>query len=140
MEVDALGEKLRKYREEAMSTTCEGLTALYNRFNDVEEHAPDIAGLRDLHRDVDCAVAKLYGWSDIDLQHGFHSTKYGIRFTISPAARQEVLDRLLELNHERYAEEVALGLHDKGTAKGKSGATGRKGKKAASGSPLLEGA
>jgi len=30
-----------------------------------------------------------------------------------PAARVEVLDRLLELNHERYAAEVAAGLHEK---------------------------
>ena len=36
-----------------------------------------------------------------------------------PAPRQEVLDRLLELNHERYAEEVAQGLHGKPKAKGK---------------------
>jgi len=28
-----------------------------------------------------------------------------------------VLDRLLELNHQRYAEEVAQGLHDKGKKK-----------------------
>ena len=27
--------------------------------------------------------------------------------------RAELLDRLLELNHERYAAEVAAGLHDK---------------------------
>ncbi|MDZ8239766.1 hypothetical protein [Nostoc sp. ChiQUE01b] len=32
-----------------------------------------------------------------------------------------MLDRLLELNHQRYAEEVAQGLHDKGKKKGKSG-------------------
>jgi hypothetical protein len=32
-----------------------------------------------------------------------------------------VLDRLLQLNHERYAEEEAQGLHDKGKKKAKSG-------------------
>ena len=36
-----------------------------------------------------------------------------MRFTVSPAAKDELLDRLLELNHERYAAEVAAGLHDK---------------------------
>jgi hypothetical protein len=30
--------------------------------------------------------------------------------------RQEILDRLLELNHERYAEAVAAGLHSKKNA------------------------
>ena len=33
-----------------------------------------------------------------------------MRFTVSPAARTELLDRLLDLNHERHAEEVAAGL------------------------------
>jgi hypothetical protein len=35
------------------------------------------------------------------------------------AARREVLDRLLALNHERYAEEVKQGLHDRALAKAK---------------------
>jgi hypothetical protein len=30
-----------------------------------------------------------------------------------PSARRTVLDRLLALNHQRYAEEVKAGLHDK---------------------------
>src|SRR3712207_8080751 len=41
--------------------------------------------------------------SDVDLDHGFYDTRQGVRYTIGPAARQEILDRLLELNHERYA-------------------------------------
>ncbi len=36
-----------------------------------------------------------------------------MRFTVSPSAKDELLDRLLELNHERYAAEVAAGLHAK---------------------------
>lgn len=47
------------------------------------------------------------------LHHGFHEARQGLRFTINEAARREVLDRLLALNHERYAEEVKQGLHDK---------------------------
>ncbi|MGH4014761.1 MAG: hypothetical protein ACRDSL_12710, partial [Pseudonocardiaceae bacterium] len=39
------------------------------------------------------------------------------RFTIAPEVQVEVLDRLLELNHERYAEEVRRGLHAKKKAK-----------------------
>jgi hypothetical protein len=79
---------------------------------------------------MDAAVAAAYGWHDLDLCHGFHATKQGTRYTISEAARREVLDRLLVLNHERYAEEVAAGLHDKGKAKK---GTGRKGKKGGDG-------
>ena len=62
---------------------------------------------------MDNAVATAYGWQDLDLAHDFHPTKQGIRFTLSEPARREVLDRLLALNHQRYAEEVAQGLHDK---------------------------
>ena len=57
---------------------------------------------------------RAYGWDDLVLEHGFHETKQGLRYTISEEARREVLGRLLQLNHERYAEEVKLGLHEKG--------------------------
>jgi hypothetical protein len=97
-----------------MKTRKEGLTATYNRFSDPAEMSPDIAELRALHVEMDQAVAAAYGWTDLDLGHGFHETKQGTRYTISEPARREVLDRLLELNHKRYAEEVAQGLHDTG--------------------------
>ena len=66
---------------------------------------------------MDNAVAAAYGWANLDLGHGFHETKQGLRFTISESARREVLARLLKLNHDRYAEEVEQGLHDKGKRK-----------------------
>jgi hypothetical protein len=66
-----------------------------------------------LHVELDHAVAAAYGWRDLDLGHGFHQTKQGRRYTLSETARRELLDRLLALNHQRYAEEVAAGLHDK---------------------------
>ena len=91
----------------------EGLTRTYRRFHTDSESSSDIQKLRDLHVEMDKAVAAAYGWSDLDLGHGFHETKQGIRFTISESARREVLARLLKLNHERYAEEVAQGLHEK---------------------------
>ena len=69
------------------------------------------------------AVAAAYGWSDLDLGHGFHATKQGERYTSSEPARRTVLDRLLALNHQRYAEEVKAGLHDKGAKKGKKSKT-----------------
>jgi hypothetical protein len=90
-----------------------GLTDLYNRFHDRGEKSEDIAQLRALHAEMDQAVAAAYGWRDLDLGHGFHPTKHGERYTISETARRTVLDRLLALNNQRYAEEVAAGLHDK---------------------------
>ena len=96
-----------------MQTHQEGLTKTYNRFHNSKETAADIQKLRELHVEMDEAVAAAYGWSDLKLQHGFHDTKQGLRYTISEVARREVLDRLLRLNHQRYAEEVRQGLHDK---------------------------
>jgi hypothetical protein len=90
-----------------------GLTRTYNRFHDPDETSGDIVQLRQLHVEMDQAVAAAYGWTDFNLGHGFHETKQGLRFTIRDAARREVLGRLLKLNHERYAEEVAKGLHEK---------------------------
>ena len=66
---------------------------------------------------MDQAVCAAYGWDDLltgeGLNHDFHQTKQGQRFTISDTARREILDRLLQLNHQRYAEEVKQGLHNK---------------------------
>ena len=50
---------------------------------------------------------------DLDLNHDFHITTHGLRYTIDPDVQVEILDRLLELNHLRYAEEVKRGLHYK---------------------------
>jgi hypothetical protein len=96
-----------------MAERQEGLTDTYNRFHNPEEASADIKKLRQLHVEMDEAVAAAYGWSDFDLGQGFHQTKQGLRYTISEPARREILARLLKLNHERYAEEVRQGLHEK---------------------------
>jgi hypothetical protein len=107
-----------------MLSRQEGLTKTYNRFHDPDGSISDIQKLRDLHVEMDNAVAAAYGWSDLQLEHDFHETKQGVRFTISESARREVLARLLKLNHEHYAEEVAKEPHDK-RGKAKPVSTGR---------------
>ena len=97
-----------------------GLTDLYNRFHNRGEQSADITRLRALHMEMDQAVAAAYGWSDLDLGHGFHATKQGERYTLSEPARRTVLDRLLALNHQRYEEEVKAGLHQKKRPKSKA--------------------
>ena len=130
-DLENIGEKYYNYRQRIMQTHQEGLTKTYNRFHNPKEIAADIQKLRELHVEMDEAVAAAYGWSDLlpspaergaggeGLGHGFHDTKQGLRYTISEAARREVLDRLLRLNHQRYAEEVRQGLHDKKGSKAK---------------------
>jgi hypothetical protein len=64
-------------------------------------------------------VRDAYGWQDLDLQHAFYDVDTlpendRTRYTISPAARKEVLKRLLALNHVRAAEEAKAGPVKKG--------------------------
>lgn len=113
--LEAIGERYYQHRQKIMQARQEGLTATYNRFHNPREEASDIRKWRELHREMDEAVAAAYGWHTMALEHGFHETRQGLRYTISEEARHEVLDRLLTLNHERYAEEVAMSLHEKET-------------------------
>ena len=56
---------------------------------------------------MDRAILACYGWQDLDPGHGFHQNERGqTRYTISPAARREVVRRLLELNLEVAAKEA----------------------------------
>jgi type I restriction-modification system DNA methylase subunit len=124
LSIGELGAALHAHRSALMLERQEGLTTTYNRVHNPQEHADDVARLRELHVELDLAVADAYGWSDLDLGHDFHDTKFGTRFTFAPVPRQEVLDRLLELNHARYAEEVQMGLHKKKKATRKVAPTG----------------
>lgn len=102
------------------SVRQEGLTSTYNRFHNPKESVEDIVRLRELHVEMDRAVASAYGWSDLELGHGFHEMAQGIRFTVSESARREVLSRLLKLNHERHEEEQKAEVKEEsGNKKGK---------------------
>jgi hypothetical protein len=125
--LEDIGQRYHAHRQSIMQERQEGLTATYNRFHDHHETARDIQQLRNLHVELDRAVALAYGWDDLGLGHGFHQTRQGERFTISEVARRKVLDLLLKLNHERHAVEVAAGLFEQ--KKPKSPRT-RKGKDA----------
>jgi len=98
-----IGSRYYTHRQSIMLARAEGLTATYNRFHNPKETSADIARLRDLHIEMDNAVAAAYGWTDLTLGHGFHETKHGLRFTLSDPSRREVLSRLLSLNHARHA-------------------------------------
>jgi hypothetical protein len=106
-ELHSIGERYDGYRGDIMAARREGLTATYNRFHSPHEVSQDIAMMRALHVEMDHVVAEAYDWTDLELGHSFHETKQGVRYTISETARHEVLDRLLALNHGRYAQEQA---------------------------------
>jgi hypothetical protein len=124
-ELEGIGESYHTLREDIMTADWIGLTQIYNRIHDQDARDPRIEELRDLHREIDLAVTRVYAWDDLDLGHGFHEVPYlpendRVRFTISEQARLEVLRRLSELNHQRYEEEVTKGLHGGGATRSSS--------------------
>lgn len=79
-----------------------GLTKTYNLVFDPTCTDQDIEELRRIHRAIDLATIRAYGWEDRieqvgGLDHGFHKVGRETRYTIGPAAQCEILDSLLEL-------------------------------------------
>lgn len=125
-----LGERYHEHRRALMRQLWLGLTDIYNLFHtrdltpaqvakvskkSVEEAESGYQGileLRRLHRQLDEAIRDAYGWPELDLGHDFHEVETlpendRVRYTLSPAARKEVLKRLLAENHRRAALEAA---------------------------------
>ena len=128
-DVAELGERYHAHRKALMQSLWLGLTKIYNLF-----HARDLSSemvtkvskkdsstataglealleLRRLHVALDIAVRDAYGWQDVRLEHDFYEVetlaeKDRDRYTISPAARREVLMRLLAENHARAKSEA----------------------------------
>ena len=118
-ELEKLGQRIDMLRRQIMTSRNIGLTALYNLFHNPAEKDAELEEMRKLQREIDEAVRDAYGWSDIDLGHGFHEVGYlpandNVRYTISEPARIEILKRLAKLNKERWEEEEKAGLHKKG--------------------------
>lgn len=104
--IEIAGEQFHNYRQDVMVMRQEGLTKTYSRFHNASEKSSTFAHLRDLQVGIDQQVIEAYGWSDLQLDHDFHQTQQGLRFTVTETARREILNRLLDLNHQRYAQEA----------------------------------
>lgn len=125
----ALGERYHEHRRALMLHLWLGLTDIYNLFHDrdltpeivaMKSKKPDeseagyqsILELRALHKQLDEAILAAYGWSnEVSLGHDFHEVETlpendRVRYTISPAARKEILNRLLAENHARATAEA----------------------------------
>ena len=119
----AAGEALDRDRRTFMLGRQLGLTKTYNLIHDPGVADIEVAHLRALHVEIDEAVCAAYGWDDLPLDHSHYDTRQGVRWTVSPAARLELLDRLLELNHSRYAEEQAASTASPVRRKGRGKST-----------------
>ena len=129
-----LGECYHAHRKELMQSLWLGLTKIYNLFH-AQDLSPEMVAkvskkdadtvvsgfealleLRRLHVSIDHAVRYAYGWQDLDLEHDYHEVETlpendRVRYTISTAARREVLKRLLAENHARTKTEGIGILH-----------------------------
>jgi hypothetical protein len=115
-----VGETLDRERREIMLRRRLGLTKLYNLVNDPEladADDPDIARMRQIHVELDEAVVAAYGWKEVPLEHGFHTYRQMERWTVSPAARVEILDLLLAENLRRAAAQPATGKPKRGKSR-----------------------
>ena len=111
------------FRVAVMTQFSQGLTATYNRVHDRDETSAPHARLRDLHCQMDHAVLTAYGWSDLagPTHYSFRQTRFGLRYTLDSATANSVLERLLELNHQRKrAEDAAPQAPDSAPGKRKS--------------------
>ena len=125
-----IGERYHEHRKGLMLLLWLGLTDVYNLFHvrdlsvaliatvsskptdEAERGLQGLLELRRLHRELDHALRDAYGWTDLELGHDFHEVETlpeddRVRYTISPAARKEILRRLLALNQERAVGEAA---------------------------------
>lgn len=118
-----LGRVLMESRQECFDARACGPTELYNIYHSIENDDSDINDLRRLTKTIDQTLAGIYGWNDLDLEHGFHEVSHlpendRVRYTVSEKARLEILRRLAKLNQERYEEEqVAQQLPSKSKPK-----------------------
>ncbi|GGV42967.1 hypothetical protein GCM10010182_79560 [Actinomadura cremea] len=145
VQIGEAGWELENARRVVMERNRIGLTMLYNSMHDSDCCTDVIVRLRRAHIEVDEAVRAAYAldeerepgirefeagkaseplpsWREIELDHGFHETRQGVRFTISPQARDLVLDKLLALNHYRHDQENVQGVRSKKKARKRAGA------------------
>ena len=77
--------------------------------------------MRAIHVELDEAVMAAYEWDDVPLDHGFHTYRQMVRWTVSPAARVEILDRLLAGNLRRAAAQAPTAKAKRGGRKAVAG-------------------
>lgn len=136
IELEKAGQTLLSHRKFLMTKLNIGLTEIQNLLHNHKLAQEDslyqeVLRYRNIQCDLDNEVLRIYGWTDIKLNHNFYEVDYlsekdRIRFTIHPDSRKEILKRLLKLNHDRKDEEESSDSNSKRTSKinEKSGSIG----------------
>ena len=120
--LEQVGKEYLNLRSSYMIANHVGMTSFYNIFHDLSHDSSQINDLRKKQEEIDLLVLKSYGWSDINLNYGYHSVPYlplndRIRFTLSEDARIEILQRLSQLNKNKSESKVSSNKKSNGNPK-----------------------
>jgi hypothetical protein len=154
-QLEEIGKMYYEFRAELTVRNNQGLTDTYNRFHDPDERHPDMIKLRQLHGEMDRIVLDAYGWKDIATDCTFlldyeeeeeeeegtskRQKKKPWRYRWPEEIHDEVLARLLELNLQRYQEEILGGKAAEGKAKGGKKTVAKSRKKVSDTPPSIPG-
>jgi len=111
----------RAFSEKREVLALEGLsfTKIHNRIDDPSERSPEIESLRLDLVGLDQEVLRSYGWTDLEISHGFEDYAGGLHFCMSLAGRAEVRRRLLAENLRRAEVESQGAISGQVVAKGR---------------------
>ena len=107
LSIRGIAEEFHEYRAAVCLERDEGLTTLANRVDDPNEGAEDIVRMRTLQVALDEAVFAAYGWQELLVHHAFREIRGKLRYALDEPVAIEVVDRLLELNHQRHQLELS---------------------------------
>ncbi len=93
-----------------------GNKGLYQLYNSQTCEKRSILEVREAMVELDAAVGASYGFSLSEADYGFFPLGSGVKFTVNAEVMGAMVRELLALNHVRYADEVARGLHGKQTS------------------------
>jgi len=108
--LEELGERFFRKRHDYMTSKGVGLTNFYNIFHDHTNDQSDISDLRDLQKQINKTVFKLYEWNDFDVNTEFCEVGYlpagtNNRFTVSESCRLQIIQSLSVLNRACWERE-----------------------------------
>lgn len=124
-DLEKVGKEYYEYRASLLEVMNIGLTDLYNEFHSPDNQTENILKLRKLHEEMDKSVLLAFGWSDLDIKYEFildfedepdddlvsRKRKKPYKFKFVQTLHDEIMSRLLDLNKNKFDEEVRLGLH-----------------------------
>ena len=113
--VEVSGKCLYEARAKYMKDCNQGLTQTYNKLKDRDCDDGRVVELRRLHKAMDRAVLKAYGWADIDVPP--YCPMNAEEEDAVQKFNDDIIDHLYMLNAERAAEEERQGLNNKSAAK-----------------------